>query len=150
MTLSRRHLGLAGAVLASASLLPAVAEAASAKAEANLAAAINAMTKAMLSADKAQLEALMMPSVSFGHSSGLVQTRAQFIEAVVSKKEIFKSITLSDHKNSINGNNAVVRHVFEADIDLEGKPLKVKLGMLQVWHRQGGKWRLYARQAYKL
>jgi hypothetical protein len=149
MKLTRRSLGHAGAAMLSAVLLPAVATAAP-KTETALAAAIDALSKAMIAADKARMEALMMPSVSFGHSSGLVQTRAEFISAVVTRKEVFKSIQLSEHKNSVNGNSAIARHIFESELELEGRPIKVRLGVLQVWQKQAGKWKLYARQAYTL
>jgi ketosteroid isomerase-like protein len=48
------------------------------------------------------------------------------------------------------GDIALVRHKLFGDSNSGGKPSEVKLGVLLVWQKQQGKWRLLARQAYKL
>ena len=107
------------------------------------------LAAAMIAADKAKLDALLAPQLSFGHSNGLIQTKAEFMGAVLSGKEVFKTIQLTDHVADVVGNSAVIRHTFTSDLVLEGKPLSVKLGELQVWQKQSGSWRLIARQAFR-
>ena len=75
-------------------------------------AAIEALTKAMLQADKAELERLVADQLSYGHSSGLVETKSQFVDVIASKKTIYKTITLSEPSTAIAGVNAIVRHIF--------------------------------------
>jgi hypothetical protein len=104
---------------------------------------------AMIGADKKALEALLAPELSFGHSNGLVQTKAEFMGAVLGRKEVFKTITLTDHSASPVGSTAIVRQIFASDLELEGKPLSVKLGELQIWQKHKTSWRLIARQAFK-
>ncbi len=48
------------------------------------------------------------------------------------------------------GNNAIVRHVFTAETEANGKPGSAKVGVLQVWQKQDGAWKLLARQAFRL
>ena len=110
---------------------------------------VEALRKAMIGADKGQLDALLAPGLSFGHSNGVVQTKAEFMGAVIGRKEVFKSIALSDHSSAVVGSTAIVRQVFASDIDLEGKPISVRLGELQIWQKNASKWRLIARQAFK-
>lgn len=117
--------------------------------KAELAKAVEDYRRAMVRADGKRLMEMSSPNLRFGHSNGMVQSRAEFVGTVVTKKEIFRSIHLTQHRNTVSGNTAVARHVFNADILLEGKPIKVKLNCVEVWHKQGGKWRLLARQAYK-
>lgn len=154
MTLSRRGFLGAGAMLAGSALLGLAGEALAKpmvphRPEAELAQAIEAFRTAMVKADGRRLMALSSPNLRFGHSNGMVQSRAQFVRSVVTKEEIFKSIRLSQHRNTVVGNTAVARHVFAADILFKGKPLKVKLNCVEVWNKSGGQWRLVARQAFK-
>jgi ketosteroid isomerase-like protein len=48
------------------------------------------------------------------------------------------------------GNNAVARHLYVSESEMDGKPNSVKIGVLQVWQKQDGNWKLLARQGYKL
>jgi len=110
--------------------------------------AVDDLTKAMMAADKAKLEALVSDKLSYGHSSGVVQDKQEFVEVIVSKKTIYKTITLSDGTVAVAGNNAIARHVFTAEVEAGGKALSPKLGVLQVWTKEGSAWRLLARQAF--
>lgn len=147
--ISRRTMALTGLALVSgASAASAPAEAAT-PSDPSLARSVEALRLSMIAADKAGLDLLLGKNLSFGHSNGLVQTKDEFMGAVLSRKEIFKSITLTDQSTRFVGNNAIVRQTFASDLELEGKPLSVKLGELQIWLKQGASWRLIARQAFK-
>jgi ketosteroid isomerase-like protein len=147
MRISRRTLAAAGALAIIAGGTGVHAESAD---EAAVAKAVADLTKAMLAADKAQLEALVADQLSYGHSSGKLETKAQFVEAVASKKSIIKSLNLTDVKVSVVGNDAIVRHVWDSVSESEGKSSTAHIGVLQVWAKQDGKWKLLARQAYKI
>ena len=43
-----------------------------------------------------------------------------------------------------------MRHVFTAETEANGKPGSAKVGVLQVWQKQGADWKLLARQAFKV
>ena len=87
---------------------------------------------------------------SFGHSSGKIENKAEFIEALVSGKSNFNSIEFKDQTISISGSTALVRHKLYAEITDNGKTANIAIGILLVWVKQKGKWRLLGRQAYKL
>ena len=53
-------------------------------------------------------------------------------------------------KIQIVGNDAIVRHMFTAENVAEGKTNAIKIGILMIWQKQGGRWKLLARQAYKV
>ena len=146
MRITRRHLAAAGALALAAASLPAHAESAD---EAAVGKAIDDLTKAMMAADKAQLEALVADQLSYGHSSGRVETKAEFIDVIAGKKTIYKSITLTDPVVSVAGNNAIARHTFAAEVEAGGQASSPKIGVLQVWVKDGGAWKLLARQAFK-
>jgi ketosteroid isomerase-like protein len=151
MKFTRRHLGFAGALaLGASSLLRSGSAVAQAGDEAAVNQAVEALRKAMVDADKAGLEALVADQLSYGHSSGTIESKAVFVEVVASKKTIYKSITLSDASTAVAGNNAIVRHVFSAETEAGGRPGTAKVGVLQVWQKQDGRWKLLARQAFRL
>ncbi|MEE7490332.1 nuclear transport factor 2 family protein [Methylobacterium oryzae] len=112
--------------------------------------AVDALTKALLAADGPALDALVLDGLSYGHSSGQVQDKAAFIETLTSRRSTFPSITLSDRSVSVVGDDAIARHVFTGEVVSGGKTSPVHIGVMQVWHSDGGRWRLLARQAFKI
>jgi len=146
MRITRRHLAAAGALAVAAASLPAHGESAD---EAAVGKAIDDLTKAMIAADKAKLEALTADQLSYGHSSGKVETKAEFVAAIADKKTIFKSITLSNPSVAVVGNNAIARHIFAAEVEAGGQASSPKIGVMQVWVKDGGGWKLLARQAFR-
>lgn len=117
--------------------------------EAAVLAAVDALSKAMLAADRAQLEALVAEQLSYGHSSGTIQTKTQFVEIIANRQTIYKSIVLTEPTTVIAGNDAIVRHAAAVEANVDGKPVSAKIGVLQVWIKQDGRWKLLARQAFK-
>jgi hypothetical protein len=117
--------------------------------EAAVAQAVEALRKAIFGQEKAQLEALCAEQLSYGHSGGRVETKAQFIDGVMSRKAILKALTLSEHTIAIVGSDAIARHTWTSDSETDGKMTNTKIGVLQVWQKQGGTWKLLARQAFR-
>ena len=146
MRLTRRELTLAGGaalVMSSASIELAAAQGGDE-------AAVEALRQAMLAADKEKLLAVAHDKLSYSHSSGATETKEQYAAAIASKKTIFKTVTFGDQTIAVVGDNAIVRNTFSADLDRSGKADAVKIGVLQVWRKEGGAWKLLARQGYKL
>jgi uncharacterized protein DUF4440 len=116
--------------------------------EAAVSAAVEALRKAMIAADKPALDKLTLPELSYGHSSGRLENKAEFIEALVSGRSGFSAIELSDQTVNVVDKIALVRHVFNGTRRKEGD--KMKLSILTVWLQQQEQWKLLARQAAKL
>jgi ketosteroid isomerase-like protein len=145
-----RTLVLSIVVMALALLTGAHVVAAQSGDEAAVAQAVEAFRNAMLKADRSQFEALCADQLSYGHSAGRIETKAQFIDAATSGRSMWKFITLTDQSHHIVGNNAIVRHVLTGETERDGKTNPVKIGVLMVWHKEDGNWKLLARQAYRL
>jgi ketosteroid isomerase-like protein len=151
MHVTRRDLAVAGALALSVPSLflssPALAEAGD---EAAVKQNVEALREALLKADKAQLERLSAEQLSYGHSDGRVQNKPEFIDGVMTRKATVKSINFPDLKVAVAGDAAIARHLYESESETDGKPNSVKIGALEVWQKQGGNWKLLARQGYKL
>jgi ketosteroid isomerase-like protein len=81
---------------------------------------------------------------------GRVETKAQFIDAATSGPSPWKFITLTDQTTHIVGDTAIVRHTLTGETERDGKTTPIKIGVLMVWHKQEGTWKLLARQAVRL
>ncbi len=115
-----------------------------------MAAAVEAFRKAMLANDRKQFEELCADQLTYGHSTAKVQTKQEFIAEATSGKTTWQSITLTDQNIQLAGAAATARFVFTGQNETDGKTNAVKIGVLMVWVNQQGKWRLLARQGYKL
>ncbi len=118
--------------------------------ETAVAQAVEAFRKAQLAKDRNQFETLCADQMTYGHSSGRVETKKQFIDDATGPRSVWKFIELSKQTVQIVGNNAVVRNIFKGENVSEGKTNAINIGILMVWVKQGGQWKLLARQAYKL
>jgi ketosteroid isomerase-like protein len=151
MEITRRYLVLAGAgALCMTALNLSSAVAAQASDEATVAQAVEAFRNAMLKADRSQFEALCADQLSYGHSGGRIETKSQFIDGATSGRSTWKFITLTDQSQQISGNTAIARHILTGETERDGKANPVKIGVMMVWHKPNGNWKLLARQAYKL
>ena len=149
MNLTRRDLAAAGMFALSATTLIVPAMAAADDEEA-VKQAVDALRKAILAQDKAKLEALAAVQLSYSHSDARVEDMVKFIDGVMTRKAVIKSIDFPDLTVAIVGNNAIVRHLWVSESELDGKVTNTKIGVLQVWQKQDSGWKLLARAAYRL
>ena len=112
--------------------------------------ALEKLRLAMISGVREDVEYITDESLSYGHSSGAVENKSEFVEKIASGKSDFLTINNTDQKISITGNVAVVRHQLFATNNDNGKPGEVKLKILLVFKKIGKDWKLLARQAVKL
>lgn len=118
--------------------------------EKSVANAVEFMRQAMISANKADLEKVGLPSLSYGHSSGALENKAQFVDAIASGRNGFPSIDLKNQMIHVEGDTAIVRHILDAKTNNAGTLGEVKIGVVLVFKKVADEWKLLARQAYKL
>jgi len=114
-------------------------------------AVVEKLRLAMIDPTTDALKNITSKDLTYGHSSGLLENQDQFIEALVSGKSDFKTINLSDQTITLSGKSiALVRHKLKAETFNGGTPGTANLGILTVWVKEKGVWKLLARQAFKL
>jgi len=114
-----------------------------------VAAAAERLRVAMIDPTPAALNALVADDLSYGHSGGKVDTKASFIADLMDRKSDFVTIAITEQTVKVVDNVAIVRHTLTADTNDSGKPGKVSIKILGVWQKQGGDWKLLARQAVR-
>ena len=149
MNLTRRDLAAASMFALSATTLTIPAMAATNDEEA-VKQAVDALRTAILKQDKAKLETLTAEQLSYSHSDARVEDKAKFIDGVMTRKAVVKSIDFPELTVAIAGNNAIVRHLWVSESELDGKLTNTKIGVLQVWLKQDNSWKLLARASFRL
>jgi hypothetical protein len=114
--------------------------------------AVESLRMAMVNADHAMLERLTADELSYGHTSGLIEDKSSFIDAIAGStvRDVFKRIELSDEVVTVLGDVALVRHRFKAEVLVNGASMNPDIRVLQIWQQKQDGWKLLARQAYKV
>lgn len=114
--------------------------------------AVEQLFEAMMKADRLSLMNLLSDDLSYGHSSGIIQNKAEFVEEIISGKPIkLTEIRAEKQTITVSGNSAVVRHIFIANgINASGEVNSIRIGNCLVWKKGKGSWKLFVRQAYRL
>jgi ketosteroid isomerase-like protein len=150
MDVSRRDVVVAGGLmLGASSLLWSGTAGAQAGDEAAVSDMVEVLRKGLFDKDKAKLDQVSAPQLSYGHSDGRVETKDEFITAVMNRKATVKSLAFPELKVAVVGNNAIARHIYLAESELDGKATTTRIGALQVWQKQNGAWKLLARQGFR-
>lgn len=131
-------------------LISTVVSIAQSKKEAQVNAAVEKLKLAMVSGERAALESISADQLSYGHSSGLIETKAQFVEKIASGQSDFVTIELKNQTITISGNTAIVRHELHGTTNDNNKPGEVHLRIMLVWQKQSKDWKLLGRQAVKI
>ena len=115
-----------------------------------VASAIDLLMKGFTDADENILKSITSDNLIYGHSSGKVQNKSEFIMEIISGQPlVYLSIELLGQTIQITGDVAVVRHIFMSQTkNVEGEVGSLKIGVMQIWQLHNGIWQLLARQAY--
>lgn len=112
--------------------------------------AVAFLKQAMISGDSIALKKIAAENLQYGHSGGKLEDKAAFVNSIASGSSDFVTIDLTEQTIKITRKIAVVRHKLVATTNDKGKPGEVKLGIMLVFAKQNGDWKLLARQAYKI
>src|ERR1700741_2840833 len=121
MNLSRRDLAAAAGVFALGTAAFAGPVLANTADEAAVKEAVEELKAAWLKQDKAKLEAMTLPQLSYSHSDARLQDKAKVIEGVMGRKTTVKSLEFPDMTVQVVGDTAIVRHLWVAQSELDGK-----------------------------
>ncbi|KQS32496.1 nuclear transport factor 2 family protein [Pedobacter sp. Leaf194] len=118
--------------------------------KAEVEAAVNKLAKLMVTPDSVALDRLILENLSYGHSSGKIQTKQQFMHSLLSGESDFVDVNLTEQSVIVQHKTALVRHTLTAKTNDKNVPGNVKLYILLIWSRENGGWKLLGRQAVKV
>ena len=119
------------------------------KSEKAIAASVEKLRLAMISGNQKDLETVVMDELTYGHSGGHVEGKAEFVEKIARGKSDFVTISLTDQTIQVSKKVGVVRHNLSAETNDNNKPASVHLKILLIFVKDDGEWKLLARQAVK-
>ena len=120
------------------------------KAEKEVLVATNTWREAMVARDRAVLEEIYAPNLSYTHSNGRQENKAQAIEAVVNGKDRIESIELTDTSVSVYGTTVLVKTKQSMRMNSGGTMTTLILDVLYVWIKSSAGWQMVARHALRL
>ncbi|WP_431291779.1 nuclear transport factor 2 family protein [Pedobacter sp. P26] len=111
---------------------------------------VSKLISLMINPDSLGLDKLLLNNLSYGHSSGKVQTKQEFMHSLLSGESDFLDINLTDQSVIIQNKTALVRHTLNAKTNDKNVPGNVKLYILLIWSKEKSGWKLLGRQAIKV
>jgi ketosteroid isomerase-like protein len=143
-----RELSLLALALA-AVLLPHIAGAGEVEQKA-VAAAHEKRLALTIAADVEGLRALMTDDLSYTHSSGVVETKAEFLDALKAGKHVYREITTRERRIRVHGDSAIVSGPAHIVVEPGGKRTEIDLYFSEVYVKEAGAWRMALWQSTRL
>ena len=112
--------------------------------------AVVKLDKALVAKDTVVLKQLLHKDLTYGHSNGWIETKADVIKDLQVGKLAYDKIESRDLQWTVTNNIATMRSTTEVGFRLDNKPGELKLHVLQVWLKTNKGWQLLSRQSTKL
>jgi ketosteroid isomerase-like protein len=120
------------------------------KTEKEVLAAMDSWKQATMKKDRAALEKLLHEDLTYSHSNGHNESKADVIKSVTTGKATVEAIDFSDTTVRIYGSTALVKGKVDIRNNTDGKSTVANLNILHVWLKGSKGWQLVARQATRL
>lgn len=105
---------------------------------------------AVTAKDFAKVDRILADGLIYAHSTGIVETKAEYLAKVRGGTQNYDAIEHSKTQIKVYGNTAVAHsHVRMAGTNAAG-PFDNKLMMMHFWVKEGGAWKLAAHQTTQL
>lgn len=111
---------------------------------------VESLNRAIINQDKTTLEKITAEELSFGHSTGQIENKSEFIQDVLSGPVKLNAINIDNQNINLADDVAIVRNNSSIKGVKDGAPMDLKIGVLMIWKKQGTQWQLLARQGFKL
>ena len=108
------------------------------------------LNAALITRDSAALRVLLHEQLHYGHSNGWIEDKRAVIGHLFDGRLEYQQIKEEGLDMELTGNTACVRSTAQVAVRLNGKPIELKLHVLQVWINEKGSWQLLGRQSTKI
>ena len=113
-------------------------------------AASEAWRQAMMKKDAAGLQKYLHDDLTYSHSNGRTQTKADVIQATTAGKITIEAIDFGETTVRVYGTTALIKANVDMRNSTDGKSTTSHLSVLHVWLKGPGGWQLVGRQATQL
>jgi hypothetical protein len=117
--------------------------------EEKLTATLKEFHQALVNKNTASINQQTDKALSYGHSNGWVETKADMIKDLETGYIVYHSFKEDSLKITINDSIANARFVADVKATMNGNDTNVHLKVLEVWVKKGKRWILFARQGVR-
>ena len=118
--------------------------------EAKLLKTVTEFHKALVDKNTVSINQQTDKGLSYGHSNGWVQTKADLIKDFETNYISYQNIKEDSVTITRNGTMANVRFVADITATMKATTNTYRLKVLEVWVKKGNRWLLFARQAIRV
>lgn len=117
--------------------------------EEKLTATLKEFHQALVNKNTASINQQTDKALSYGHSNGWVQTKADVIKDLETGYLVYHSYKEDSLNITINESMANARFVADISATMNGNTNTIHLKVLEVWVKKGKRWLLFARQGVR-
>jgi ketosteroid isomerase-like protein len=116
----------------------------------DVAAAQDRRIAATIGADVVALGAMMTDDLTYTHSGGVTETKAEFLDGLRTGKYVYREIVPRDRQVRVHGDAAIVSGPCHIVVEPGGKRAEIDLYFTELYVEEGGQWRMALWQATRL
>lgn len=106
---------------------------------------------AMLTTDESVLNRLLSEDLHYAHSSGVVEDRQAFVNALVTRSLQYKAFEYEQRNFTLPAPGiALMKGIAKLKVSNAKGDVDLRLGYLAVWKQENGKWKFLAWQSCRL
>jgi hypothetical protein len=117
---------------------------------AKLSTVANVLNSALVSRDTIALKNILRDDLHYYHSNGWMQSKRDMIDDLYNGKLIYSKISAGSQEVHLMGEIGQVKAVADVEAVMNGKPIQLKLKVVQVWYWKDNEWRMYSRHSEKI
>ena len=106
--------------------------------------------RALVTADYAALDRLLADDLTYTHSTAKLDTKATYLEPLVSGRTRYQSLEPSDVQVRVYGTTGVVTGILRSVALVAGKESRTDMRFTNVWVQRDGRWQMVAWQSTRL
>lgn len=111
----------------------------------------HALYRAMIDRDFATLRDLLSDDLTYMHSTGVAESKAQYLAGVADGLYEYERIESHDVRIHVRPETAVMTGLVVMSVSATGEPKRtLRLLFTLVWTKEAGRWRLLLRQATRV
>jgi hypothetical protein len=113
---------------------------------------VETLNKAVFgSKDTVVIKSLVSEKLTYGHSGGNIEDMKMMVANTGKSKTIYKNVTVEKLSSVVVNKSVVVTYILRAvTVDEKGTETPLNISLMQVWGKERGDWKLFARQAVKV
>ena len=97
---------------------------------------------ATLAGDAAAVGSMMTDDLTFTHANAVVETKAEFLDALKTGRYQYKSLTDEERGVRVHGDAGIVSGTCRIVVTASGNDIDIRVRFTELWVKEGGAWRM--------